>query len=50
MKINLTTRIFIGMLLGILVGHIYREKHPDPADFNKFAENIQILSDIFLRS
>lgn len=49
MKINLTTRIFIGMLLGILVGHLYRETHPDPADFNKFAENIQILSDIFLR-
>jgi len=40
MKINLTTRIFIGMLLGILVGHLYRETHPDPADFNKFAENI----------
>ncbi len=49
MKINLTARIFIGMLLGILVGYIYREMYPDPADFNKFADNIQILSDIFLR-
>ncbi len=49
MKINLTTRIFIGMLLGILVGHLYRESHSDPADYNNFAEQIQILSDIFLR-
>jgi Na+/H+-dicarboxylate symporter len=49
MKINLTTRIFIGMLLGILVGHFYRMYHPDPADYENFANNIQILSDIFLR-
>lgn len=49
MKITLTTRIFIGMLLGILVGHFYRESNPDPAAYEKFAGNIQILSDIFLR-
>jgi Na+/H+-dicarboxylate symporter len=49
MKINLTTRIFIGMLLGILTGHFYRSYHPDPADYESFATNIQILSDIFLR-
>ncbi|MBK9319628.1 MAG: dicarboxylate/amino acid:cation symporter [Bacteroidetes bacterium] len=49
MKINLTTRIFIGMLLGILTGYLYREFNPEPEKFNKFAENIQILSDIFLR-
>jgi Na+/H+-dicarboxylate symporter len=49
MKINLTMRIFIGMFLGILVGHLYRETHPDPADYENFASNIQILSDIFLR-
>lgn len=49
MKINLTTRIFIGMLLGILVGHFYRMYHPDQADYENFANNIQILSDIFLR-
>ncbi len=49
MKINLTTRIFIGMLLGILTGYLYREFNPEPELFNKFAENIQILSDIFLR-
>jgi Na+/H+-dicarboxylate symporter len=49
MKINLTARIFIGMLLGILAGHFYRELNPDPALFNAFADKIQILSDIFLR-
>lgn len=49
MKINLTARIFIGMLLGILTGYLYRLFNPDPADFGRFAESIQILSDIFLR-
>jgi len=49
MKINLTTRIFIGLLLGIAVGHFYRMYHPAEVDYKKFAENIQILSDIFLR-
>lgn len=49
MKINLTTRIFIGMLLGIAVGHFYRMYHPDPADYEGFATNVQVLSDIFLR-
>lgn len=49
MKINLTTRIFIGMLLGILAGHFYREFNPDPVAFNAFADKIQIFSDIFLR-
>ncbi len=49
MKINLTTRIFIGLLLGIAVGHFYRTMHPAEADYKSFAENIQILSDIFLR-
>lgn len=37
------------MLLGILVGHFYRTYHPDQADYENFANNIQILSDIFLR-
>ncbi len=49
MKINLTTRIFLGMLTGIAVGYIYRLTHPLPADYGLFAENIQVLSDIFLR-
>lgn len=37
------------MILGITVGHIYRSTHADPADYEAFANNIQILSDIFLR-
>jgi Na+/H+-dicarboxylate symporter len=49
MKINLTTRIFIGMILGILTGYFYRAAHPDPAAYEVFADHIQILSDIFLR-
>jgi Na+/H+-dicarboxylate symporter len=49
MKINLTTRIFIGLLLGIVVGQAYRYYHPAPADCEDFAKNIQVLSDIFLR-
>jgi Na+/H+-dicarboxylate symporter len=49
MKINLTTRIFIGLLLGIVVGQAYRYYHPAAADCEGFATNIQVLSDIFLR-
>ena len=48
-KINLTTKIFIGMLAGILVGHWYHSTHALTADYEKFASNISILSDIFLR-
>jgi Na+/H+-dicarboxylate symporter len=49
MKINLTGRIFIGMLAGILSGFIVRELYPDPASYQAFADGVQILSDIFLR-
>lgn len=49
MKINLTARIFIGMLLGILAGYLYRTFYPNPEDYQAFADKIQILSDIFLR-
>jgi Na+/H+-dicarboxylate symporter len=49
MKINLTQRIFIGMILGILTGHFYRTFNPEPEAYQAFADNIQILSDIFLR-
>ncbi len=48
-KFNLTTRIFLGMLLGILTGYLFREFNPEPEAYGKFAENISILSDIFLR-
>lgn len=49
LKINLTARIFIGMLLGILTGYLFRHFNPDPAVYEKFADNVQVLSDIFLR-
>ena len=48
-KPNLTARIFIGMLLGILAGYFYREWNPESEAITRFADNIQILSDIFLR-
>ncbi|MBX7109833.1 MAG: dicarboxylate/amino acid:cation symporter [Chitinophagales bacterium] len=48
-RINLTTQIIIGMLLGILIGHVYRTTHTNPDDLKAFAGNIQIFSDIFLR-
>ena len=38
-KPKFTTQIFLGMLLGILVGHF----------FGEFGQHLQILSDIFLR-
>jgi Na+/H+-dicarboxylate symporter len=48
-KINLTTKIFIGLILGIIVGYFYRYTHALSSDYENFANNIQILSDIFLR-
>ncbi|HNR19423.1 MAG TPA: dicarboxylate/amino acid:cation symporter [Bacteroidia bacterium] len=49
MKITLTTKIFIGMLLGIIVGHWYHSTHALTSDYDAFAAKISILSDIFLR-
>lgn len=48
-KPKLTTQIFIGMLLGIVVGYLYREFYPQKEQYQQFADNIKILSDIFLR-
>ncbi len=48
-KINLTTQIVIGLILGIILGAWYRETWPDPANITPFADNMHILSDIFLR-
>ena len=47
-KINLTTKIFIGMLAGILLGHWYNSTHTTE-ELELFAGRISILSDIFLR-
>ncbi len=48
-KINLTTQIVIGLLLGIILGAWYRHNWPDMANIKPFADNMHILSDIFLR-
>jgi Na+/H+-dicarboxylate symporter len=47
-KVSLTARIFIGMLLAILLGHWYNITHT-AAELEVFASRISILSDIFLR-
>lgn len=46
---NLTTQIIIGLILGIIVGAWYRANWPDPANIKPFADNVSLLSDIFLR-
>lgn len=48
-KVSLTGWIFIALILGAFVGEIYRSNHPDPEQQKHFADNISILSDIFLR-
>jgi len=47
-KVSLTARIFIGMLLAILLGHWYNITHT-AAELEVFASRVSILSDIFLR-
>jgi Na+/H+-dicarboxylate symporter len=46
---TLTTQIIIALLLGILIGAWYREAYPDPVNIKPFADNVSLLSDIFLR-
>jgi Na+/H+-dicarboxylate symporter len=48
-KITLTTQIIIGLLAGIALGVFYRINWPEPEQIKPFAENMQLLSDIFLR-
>lgn len=48
-KITLTTQIIIGLILGIILGGWYREMWPDMANITPFADNMHLLSDIFLR-
>ena len=48
-NISLTTQIIIGLLLGIVVGVWYRSNWPDPVNIKPFADNMSLLSDIFLR-
>jgi Na+/H+-dicarboxylate symporter len=46
---SLTTQIIIALLLGIITGAWYREAYPDPVNIKPFADNVSLLSDIFLR-
>jgi Na+/H+-dicarboxylate symporter len=48
-KPNLTTQIIIGLLFGIALGAWYRFNWPDEDHIRPFAENMQMISDIFLR-
>lgn len=48
-KINLTTQIIFFLIAGIIVGQVYRTYWPDEANIRPFADNMQMISDIFLR-
>ncbi len=48
-KFSLTQRIILCLILGILTGAIYRHYYPDPENLKPFSDNMQLLSDIFLR-
>lgn len=48
-KLNLTIQIIIALVLGLIVGQLYRSTHADETQLKSFAGNIQLLSDIFLR-
>jgi Na+/H+-dicarboxylate symporter len=46
---SLTTQIIIGLLAGIALGTWYRHNWPSPDQIKPFADNMQLISDIFLR-
>jgi Na+/H+-dicarboxylate symporter len=48
-KLSLTQQIILCLLLGIATGAVYRHFYPDVQNLKPFAENLQLLSDIFLR-
>ena len=48
-KFNLTTQIIFFLIAGIIVGQVYRTYWPDEANIRPFADNMQMISDIFLR-
>ena len=49
MRSRLTTLIFIGMLLGIVVGYLCNIVWPDPQTAKTISGYISLLSDVFLR-
>lgn len=48
-KLTLTTQIVIGLIAGIVLGAWYRHYWPEPEHIKPFAENLQLISDIFLK-
>ena len=48
-KLTLTQWIILCLVLGIITGATYRYFYPDPANLQPFADNLQLLSEIFLR-
>src|SRR5215470_11701188 len=46
---KLTTVIFIGMLLGIVVGYMCNTLWPDPATAKAISGYISLFTDVFLR-
>src|SRR5215211_3406680 len=48
-KPSLTFQIIFCLLLGIIAGQWYRMNWPDEQNIKPFADNMQMLSDIFLR-
>lgn len=48
-RLTLTTQIIIALLFGIALGGWYRSQWPDPENIKPFADNMHVLSDIFLR-
>lgn len=46
---RLTVFIFVGMILGIVLGYVLRLVQPDPRSLKHFSDNISIVTDVFLR-
>lgn len=52
MKLTITWRIFIGLILGVIVGYVVHTAYDSPADqetLNTWSKNLQLLSKVFLR-
>ncbi len=48
-RLNLTHKIIIGFILGIVLGEWYRSNWPDAENIKPFADHMSLISDIFLR-
>src|SRR6185436_6243138 len=48
-KLSITSWIIIALVTGIITGAVYRHFYPDPLNIQPFADNMHLLSDIFLK-